>query len=62
MTLEVLANEFRTDELPGAVKTDSDCPNPQSYASGVRDRDALEWLSGGEIGHDLSLLKPFPQS
>jgi hypothetical protein len=25
----------------------------------LSDRDALEWLSGGGIGHALSLLKPF---
>ncbi|MGZ9213713.1 MAG: SOS response-associated peptidase, partial [Candidatus Binatia bacterium] len=26
----------------------------------LSDQDALEWLSGGEIGHALSLLRPFP--
>jgi hypothetical protein len=26
----------------------------------LNDSDALEWLTGGEIGHALSLLKPFP--
>lgn len=26
----------------------------------LSDHDALEWLSGGEISHSLSLLKPFP--
>ena len=26
----------------------------------LRHADALDWLSGGEIGHALSLLKPFP--
>ena len=62
MTLEVLANEFRTDELPGGVKTDSDCPIHNRMPAVLRDREALEWLSGGEIAHALSLLKPFPQS
>ena len=26
----------------------------------LSDHDALEWLSGGEISHSLSLSKPFP--
>jgi len=26
----------------------------------LSDRDALDWVSGDEIGHALSLLKPFP--
>jgi putative SOS response-associated peptidase YedK len=26
----------------------------------LSDQDALEWVSGGEIGYALSLLRPFP--
>jgi putative SOS response-associated peptidase YedK len=26
----------------------------------LSDHDALEWLGGGEVGHALNLLKPFP--
>ena len=26
----------------------------------LNDKDALEWLSGGEVGHALSLLKSLP--
>ena len=59
LTVVVLGTAVKPDRFDASHWHSKRIFHSVSMPAMLSDRDALEWLSGGGIGHALSLLKPF---